>query len=450
MIITKMALPRRTFLRGMGVTLALPFLDAMVPALSMTAKAAATPRRLGFVYVPNGASMAHWQPQSAQGALTDLTPSLVPLEPFRDQLVLPIGLSQKQAESFGDGNGEHSRAGTVWLSGVHPKHTEGADVRNGPTADQIAAQTLGEETPLRSLEMAMEQTYLVGNCDNGYSCVYTNSISWRTATDPNPMETNPRIIFQRLFGDGGSAADRLAQAREDRSILDWVTGDLAKLQQGLGSSDRHAVTDYVDSVREIERRIQFAEQHNAESTLALPPRPVGVPESYDDHARLMFDLAALAFQADITRVFVFTLGKEQTNRAYPELGISEAHHAISHHQHDQVKLEKAHKINTYHLSLTAHFLEKLKATREGDGTLLDHSLILHGGGISDADQHSHINLPLVLVGGAGGLKGGRILRHPVDTPMNNLLLAMLDRVGVPAEKFGDATGPLPVEPLSGV
>jgi hypothetical protein len=449
MIITKMALPRRTFLRGMGVTLALPFLDAMAPALTSVAKAATSPRRLGFVYIPNGASMPHWQPKG-EGALTELSPSLAPLEPFKNQIIVPIGLSQKQAESFGDGNGEHSRAGTVWLSGVHPKHTEGADVRNGPTADQIAAFELGKDTALRSLEMAMEQTFLIGNCDNGYSCVYTNSISWRTATDPNPMETNPRIVFQRLFGDGGSAADRLAQVREDRSILDWVTGDLTRLQQSLGPSDRHVVSDYVDSVREIERRIQVAERQTGESPLVLPDRPVGAPESYEEHAKLMFDLTALAFQADITRVFTFTLGKEQTNRSYPELGVSDAHHAISHHQHDPVKLEKAHKINSYHLSLTAHFLEKLKATREGDGTLLDHSLILHGGGISDADQHSHIDLPLVLIGGAGGLKGGRILRHPQDTPMNNLLVAMLDRVGARAEKFGDATGRIPLEPLAGV
>lgn len=449
MFLTKMALPRRTFLRGMGATLALPFLDAMVPALSAVASAAAPVRRLGFVYVPNGASMIHWQPKG-NGTLTEMSPTLAPLEPFRNQVVVPIGLSQKQAEAFGDGNGEHSRAGTVWLSGVHPKHTEGGDVRNGTTADQIAAATLGKDTALRSLEMAMEQTYLIGNCDNGYSCVYTNSISWRTPTDPNPMETNPRIVFQRLFGDGGSAADRLAQVREDRSILDWVTGDLTRLQQSLGASDRHIVSDYVDSVREIERRIQVAERQSGASPLVLPDRPVGAPESYEDHAKLMFDLTALAFQADITRVFTFTLGKEQTNHSYPELGVSDAHHAISHHQHDPVKLEKAAKINTYHMSLTAHFLEKLRTTPDGDGTLLDHSLILHGGGISDADQHSHIDLPLVLIGGAGGLKGGRILRHPQDTPMNNLLVSMLDRVGVPAEKFGDATGELPLEPLSGV
>src|SRR5438093_5466874 len=307
MIIRKMALPRRTFLRGIGVTLALPFLDAMVPALSPIARAATLPRRLGFVYIPNGASMPHWRPSGGGSALSEMPPSLLPLEPFRSQTILPIGLSQKQAESFGDGNGEHSRAGTVWLSGVHPKHTEGADVRNGPTADQLAARELGKDTALRSLEMAMEQTFLIGNCDNGYSCVYTNSISWRTATDPNPMETNPRIIFQRLFGDGGTAADRLAQVREDQSILDWVTGDLTRLQRSLSSADRHIVGDYMDSVREIERRIQVAERQTKSSPLALPDRPVGVPESYEEHAKLMFDLMALAFQADITRVFTFTL-----------------------------------------------------------------------------------------------------------------------------------------------
>ena len=450
MMIHKMALPRRTFLRGVGTALALPFLDAMVPAFSPSMKAASAPRRLGFVYVPNGASMPHWKPAGNSGPLTQLPPSLLSLEPFKEQLIIPVGLSQKQAEAFGDGNGEHSRAGTVWLSGVHPKHTEGADVHNGTTADQIAARTLGKDTSLRSLEMAMEQSFLIGNCDNGYSCAYTNSISWRTPTDPNPMETNPRVVFQRLFGDGGSAAERLAQIREDRSILDWVLGDIATIQNRLGSADRHAVSDYLDSVRELERRIQVAERQNGESPLSLPDRPIGIPESYDEHAKMMFDLAALAFQADITRVFVFTLGKEQTNRAYPELGVTDAHHAISHHQHDPAKLEKAAKINAYHVGLTAHFLEKLKATPDGDGTLLDHSLILHGGGISDADQHSHIDLPLVLIGGAGGVKGGRILTHPVDTPMNNLLVAMLDRVGVPAEKFGDATGELPLEPLSGV
>jgi len=450
MFISKMALPRRTFLRGMGVTLGLPLLDAMVPAASVLANTAAKPvRRLGFVYIPNGAVMSQWQPED-EGALKTLSQTLSPLERFKDQVIVPIGLSQKQAEALGDGNGEHSRAGTVWLSGVHPKETEGADVRNGTTADQIAAQHIGGDTPLTSLELAMEQTYLIGNCDNGYSCVYTNSISWRSPTTPNPHDTNPRIVFQRMFGDGGSPEQRLAQMQQNRSILDWVTEDIAHLQRQLGPSDRNSVNEYLDSVREVERRLHVAERQHGESVIDLPDRPVGAPESYDEHAKLMFDLLALAFKADITRVFVFTLGKEQTNRAYPELGVNAAHHAVSHHQHDPIKFEQGSKINQYHIGLTAHFLDKLKSTPEGDGTLLDHSLVLHGGGISDANEHSHIDLPLVLIGGAGGVKGGKVLRHPKDTPMNNLLLSMLERVGVNTDPFGDATSSLPLAPLADI
>ena len=450
MFISKMALPRRTFLRGMGVTLGLPLLDAMVPAASVLANTAAKPvRRLGFVYIPNGAVMSQWQPED-DGALKTLSQTLSPLERFKDQVIVPIGLSQKQAEALGDGNGEHSRAGTVWLSGVHPKETEGADVRNGTTADQIAAQHIGGDTPLTSLELAMEQTYLIGNCDNGYSCVYTNSISWRSPTTPTPHDTNPRIVFQRMFGDGGSPEQRLAQMQQNRSILDWVTEDIAHLQTQLGPSDRNSVNEYLDSVREVERRLHVAERQHGESVIDLPDRPVGAPESYDEHAKLMFDLLALAFKADITRVFVFTLGKEQTNRAYPELGVNAAHHAVSHHQHDPIKFEQGSKINQYHIGLTAHFLDKLKSTPEGDGTLLDHSLVLHGGGISDANEHSHIDLPLVLIGGAGGVKGGKVLRHPKDTPMNNLLLSMLERVGVNTDPFGDATSALPLAPLADI
>jgi hypothetical protein len=442
MIIQKMALPRRSFLRGVGVTVALPLLDAMIPGLSA---APVSPRRLGFVYIPNGAVMSRWQPKDA-GALAELPYTLSPLAPFKDQLIIPIGLNQKQAESFGDGNGDHSRAGSTYLSGVHPKHTEGADVQNGTTVDQHAAQELGKDTRLRSLELAMEQVFLIGNCDNGYSCAYTNSISWRTPTDPNPMETNPRVVFERLFGDGGSAGARMARMREDRSILDFVDSGIAGLQKKLGAADRSIVSDYLDSVREIERRIQIAEgQQDGESALTLPERPIGTPETYEEHAKLMFDLIALAFQADITRVFTFTLGKEQTNQPYPQIGVNDAHHAVSHHQNDPVKLDKGAKINKYHVELVSQFLNKLKTTPEGDGNLLDHSLVLHGGGISDADAHSHMNLPLVLVGGAGGsLKGGRSVSYPAGTPMNNLHMALLEKVGVRTEKFGDATEALSI------
>jgi hypothetical protein len=339
----------------------------------------------------------------------------------------------------------------VWLSGVHPKRTEGADVRNATTVDQIAAQVLGKDTPLLSVEMALEQNYLVGNCDNGYSCVYWNTISWRTPTTPLPMEVNPRVVFERMFGDGGSPDQRLRQMREDRSILDSVNEAIGNLQRRLGAGDRTKVNEYLDAVREIERRIQVAERQGGEASLDLPERPVGVPESYDDHAKLMFDLAAVAFQADITRVFTLLLGREQTNRPYPFIGVPEAHHAISHHQNDPVKLAKCAKINQYHIDLLARFAGRLQSIEEGSGSLLDHSMILQGSGLSNSDQHSHIDLPLVLIGGgSGSLRGGRHLKYAKDTPMNNLHLALLDKVGVPVEKLGDSTGRIDLEPLAGI
>ena len=449
MFITKMALPRRTFLRGMGVAVALPLLDAMVPALN--AAPSGPVRRLGFIYTPNGATMAAWTPKGEGPLMPELSPTLSPLAALRDQVIVPTGLSQRQAESQGDGNGEHSRGPTTWLSGVHPKRTEGADVEAGVTVDQIAAQHLGKDTPLLSIEMALEQNYLVGNCDNGYSCVYWNTVSWRNPTTPLPMEVNPRVVFERMFCDGGSPSQRLTQIREDRSILDSVKDAISGLQNRLGIADRTRMSEYLDSMREIERRIQVAERQAGESPIALPDRPVGAPESYDEHAKLMMDLAALAFQADVTRVFTLLLGREQTNRPYPFLGVPEAHHAISHHQGDPAKFAKAAKINTYHIELLARFATKLRDTPDGDGNLLDHSMILQGGGLSNSDQHSHIDLPLVVVGGGGGqLKGGRHLRFPKDTPMNNLHLALLNKVGVPVEKFGDSTGRLELEPLSGV
>ncbi|MDA1094357.1 MAG: DUF1552 domain-containing protein [Acidobacteria bacterium] len=450
MIITKMSLPRRTFLRGMGTALALPLLDAMVPAATALAQTAASPtKRLGFIYIPNGANMGRWTP-SAEGAL-NLSPTLSPLAPVRDQIVIPTGLAHRQAEAWGDGNGEHSRASGVWLNGVHPRRTEGADVRAGTTADQIAAATLGRDTPLPSLELSLENSFVVGNCDNGYSCVYTNTISWRSPTTPLPMEHNPRVVFERLFGEGGTATERLARLGEDRSILDAVREDMTRLEQKLGPEDRGRVSQYLDAVREIERRIQRVEAQADDA--ALPEnlaRPVGIPESFDEHARLMFDLQALAFQADITRVFTFLVGREQSAQSYPEIGVPDAHHSTSHHQLDPGKLEQYAKINTYHVDLLSGFLQRLQATPDGDGSLLDQSLILYGGGISDGDQHSHIDLPLILAGGGGGqLKGGRHVRYPTDTPMTNLLVAMLDKAGVaPAEQFGDSTGRLDLQPLN--
>ena len=452
MIIKKLALPRRTFLRGMGATLALPLLDAMVPAASALAQTAAAPvKRLGFIYIPNGANMAKWTP-ATDGRGFDLSPTLSPLEPVREHVIVPTGLAQRQAEAWGDGNGEHSRASGVWLNGVHPKRTEGADVRAGTTVDQLAAREIGQDTPLPSLELAIENSYVVGNCDNGYSCVYTNTISWASPTTPLPMEHNPRVVFERLFGEGGTTAERLARMQEDRSILDAVREDMHALQRSLGPDDRTRVTQYLDAVREIERRIQRTEAQAEDATLPEDlSRPVGVPDSFDEHARLMFDLQALAFQADITRVFTFLIGREQTAQSYPQIGVPEPHHATSHHQLDPQKLESYAKINTYHVDLLSSFLQKLNATPDGDGSLLDHSMILYGGGISDGDQHSHIDLPLVLAGGgAGQLDGGRHIRYPTDTPMTNLLLAMLDKVGVRTELLGDSTGVATLEPLSDV
>ena len=441
MIITRKTLPRRTVLRGLGATLALPLLDAMTPPLAGLVGHAATPvRRLGWVYIPNGMSMGAWTPP-ADGPL-DLSPTLSPLAPYRDRMVVLSGLAQGQAEALGDGNGEHTRATATWLNGVHPRETEGADVRAGMTADQIAAEQLGRETPLPSLELAIDRDFLVGNCENGYSCIYMNTIAWRTPTTPLPMENNPRVVFERLFGEGGSTAERRAQFRKDRSILDAISDDLHRLEREVGAGDRARVTQYLDAVRAIERRIQLSERSDAE----LPPldRPVGIPESYTKHVGLMFDLAALAWQADITRVFTFMLGRELNGRAYPEVGIPESHHGLSHHRNDPEKLAQLAKINTFHVTLFRDFLETLAATPDGDGTLLDQSLVLYGAALSDSNKHLHYDLPLLLAGGSGGqLQGGRHLRYPRDTPMTNLLVSQLDKAGIRLDDgLGDSTGRL--------
>jgi hypothetical protein len=452
MIVTKMALPRRTFLRGLGATLALPLLDAMVPALSAASRTAAAPvRRLGFFYIPNGANMERWTPKG-EGRTFDFSPILKPLEPFRDRVVVVSGLDQKQAENFGEGVGEHARASAVWLNGVRPKRTEGADVMAGTTADQLAAADIGAGTPLPSLELALEPSFMVGNCDNGYSCVYMNTLSWRTPTTPLPMENNPRLVFERMFGDGGTTGERRAEMKRDRSILDAVTGDMNRLLKTLGGDDRARVSEYVDGIREVERRIQRAETQTDDTVLPdTLERPIGVPQSFDEHARLMYDLQALALQADITRVITFQIGREFSPRTFPNLGITDGHHTISHHQNNPERLEKYAKINTYHLELFAYFVDKLRNTPDGDGSLLDHSLLLYGGGISDGDKHSHLDLPLVLVGGSDGrLKGGRHVRYASGTPMNNLLLSVLDKAGVRTDQFGDATGRIELDYLTDV
>ena len=456
MFITKKHLPRRTFLRGMGATMALPLLDAMVPALSATAKTSANPvRRLGFIYFPHGSvswapgSQNLWTPSGGGGAL-ELSPILKKLEPVKDQTLVLTNMEHKNAQGNGtDGNAEHTRSNASFLSAARPKMTEGADVRLATTVDQIAAQQLCRDTRLPSLELTLENSFLVGNCDNGYNCVYVNTLSWSSPTTPLPMENNPRMVFERLFGEGGTVDERRAEMRKDRSILDSVTDDMSRLLSTLGSTDRNRVGQYVDAVREVERRIQRAEEQAGDSTLTLPDRPVGIPEGYDEHAKLMFDLLVLTYQADVTRVFSLQLGREQSARTFPWIGVNEGHHGISHHQDKPEKISAIAKINTYHIELLSYFIEKMAATPDGDGSLLDHSMVLHGSGMSNGNLHNHKNLPLVLLGGgAGQLRGGRHIKYKELTPMANLLLGLLDKAGVPAESFGDSTGRVDLEPLS--
>jgi hypothetical protein len=443
MIITKKHLPRRTFLRGMGVTLALPFLDSMVPAQTLLSKTAANPRmRLGYCYIPHGAVMSNWTP-AAEGSNFELSRTLMPLQPFRDQVVVVSNLAHKLAGAGGPGDsgGDHGRSPSVFLNGVHPKRTEGEDVRAGTTVDQIAAAAIGQDTPLPSLELATEDmTGLIGACDVGFSCTYTNTISWRTPTTPLPMEINPRVVFDRLFGDGSNAAERLSRIQRERSILDAVTSQVSHLQRGLGANDRNRVAEYLDNVREIERRIQLAEAKNSQS-VKVPTTPIGIPDDHVEHSKMMFDLMALAFQADITRVSSFMMAREVSYRTFPQIGVPDPFHATSHHQDNPEKLEKLTKINTYHVSLIAYFMDKMRSIQDGDGTLLDHSLVLFGSSMSNSNMHNHSPLPVFVAGGAcGRMKGGRHIKYPEETPMANLLATTLAKAGINEEHLGDSTG----------
>ena len=435
MIITKKALPRRTFLRGAGVTLALPLLDAMIPSFSDAAVAGPV-RRLGFVYIPMGCNWFQFFPKEV-GKLTELSPTLSTLTPVLNQVTVISNLELKN--SYSPGN--HATSNSGFLSAARAKMTEGADYELATTVDQIAAKQLGKQTPLPSLELAVDATTPIGACDGGMSCIYETSLSWSSPTTPLPAEANPRVVFERLFGDGGSAADRLAALREDGSLIDFVSEDIAHVQKKLGPGDRTKLSQYLDTVREIERRIQKAEQQTANSAAPDLTRPIGVPSAYGDHAKLMFDLQALAMQADITRVITFQLAREASTRTYPEVGVPEAHHPTSHHGNDPEKLEKLAKINAYHVSLFAYYLEKLKSTPDGDGSLLDHSMILLGSGMGNPDVHNHVNLPIVVAGGgAGKLKGGRHIKYEEPTPLANLHLTLLDKVGIHLDSFADSKG----------
>ncbi len=451
MIITQKALPRRTFLRGVGATLALPFLDAMTPAASALARQVTAPvRRLGFIYVPNGVIQEQWVPEQT-GRGFEFSPILSPLEPFRDQMLVLSGLAHRQADSFGDGNGDHPRATAVWLSGVHAWERRGrqgpTEIKLGVTADQIAAREFGKETPLPSLELALELPSAIA-CDTG-DCFYSNTISWRNETTPLDMEAHPRVVFERLFGEGGSAADRMAVMRQTGSILDSVTAEVARLEETLGPADRNKLDEYLDAVRDVEQRIQRSEARGPDAFVELPERPVDIPEQFEDHAKLMFDLQVLAFQADVTRVFTLMMAREASPRPYPQIGVPDQHHTVSHHRNDPEYIAKKAKIDTYHITLLADLLAKLRETPDGDGTLLDQSMIVYGGGIGNGNLHEHTNLPCLVAGGGGGrLNGGRHRAYAEDTPMSNLLLTVLDKAGVPADQLGDSTGLLNTAPLS--
>ena len=438
MTIGKTALPRRTFLRGTGAVLALPLLDAMVPALTALADTPASParlRRLGFVYMPMGCDVTRWTPPSGD-TLGELSPSLSPLAPVKENVAIISNLELRNAYP-----GTHATSNASFLSAAKAKRTESTDYYLGTTVDQIAAREIGRDTQLPSLELSMDLFSVVGQCDNGYACVYQNNLSWSSPTSPLPPEAHPRIVFESLFGEEGGTAERRASLRKRASLLDSVVEELARLQNSLGPSDRNRVDKYLESVRDVERRIQQAEASVDENPLRDVDRPLGVPVSYPDHARLMFDLQLLALEGDITRVITFQLAREASNRTYPEIGVSEPHHLLTHHGNDPEKIAKVAKINQFHVSLFAEFLEKLKSTPEGSGSLLDHVLYLYGSGMGNPNVHDHVNLPIIVAGGAAGhMRGGRHIQYKDATPLANLHLTLLDKVGVRVDSFADSDG----------
>jgi uncharacterized protein DUF1552 len=444
-IVTKRSLPRRTVLRGLGASLALPLLDGMVPAFGATHDIAGqSPRRVGVIYAPNGMNMADWTPTAEGGAL-ELSPILQPLAPFKDKVVVVSGLYNRAADQEpGEGSGDHSRSSAAFLTGAHARQTEGADLECGISMDQVVAKQFGKYTQLASLELALEANDLAGGCEHGYSCAYTGTIAWAGIKTPLPMENNPRAVFERLFGAGGSTdrQARLARIAKERSILDMVTARLDQLLKKVGSADRLKVTEYVEAVRDIERRIQRAEEQS-QRDLPTVVQPAGVPATYEEYAKVMFDLWALAWQCDLTRVSTFMFGREKSTRSYPEIGVPDPHHPLSHHQGRPERLVRLTKLNTFHMALFAHFLEKLRSTADGEGSLLDRAMIVYGSGMSNSDMHLHSDVPMLLVGGGSGhIKGGRHVRAENGTAMTNLYVSVLDNLGMPTERFGDSTGKL--------
>ncbi|HEV8416668.1 MAG TPA: DUF1552 domain-containing protein [Bryobacteraceae bacterium] len=438
--ITRKHLSRRTLLRGVGVSLGLPLLDSMVPAQTPLARTAATSKsRLSCIYVPHGATMDKWTP-AADGKAFEFTEILGPLEKFRDRVSIVSNLAHPAAGGVGsDAGADHARSAAVFLSGVHP---EQGSIHVGTTIDQIAAQRIGQDTPLPSIELSIEEVAL--SCGSGYACAYSNTISWKTPTTPLPMENNPQVVFEKLFGDGSNNADRLARKQQSRSLLDSVMDQVASLQRELPASDRTRLGEYLDDVREIERRIQKAE-NQIPADLKLPEAPVGVPESFDEHFKIMYDLQVLAFRAEITRVATLMYARDTSGAVYPQSGIRDGFHVASHHSNNRANMDKFALINKYHVEMLAYFLDKLKSTPDGDGNLLDHSMVLYGSSMSNGNQHDHDPLPVVLAGGASGqLSGGRHMTYAPHTPMSNLLLSMLDKLGIQADKHGDSTGKLEI------
>jgi hypothetical protein len=445
MIVTKKAISRRTVLRGVGAAVGLPLLDAMIPAFATAATTPVTARRLGVIYHPNGVIYDKWLP-TGTGAGFELSPTLVGLKPFREQLIVVTGLFADEAEANGDGGGDHSRASGCYLTGVHIRKSD-SQLENGISMDQIAAKTFERDTQLSSLQMIADDNSLVGDCDLGYSCAYSTTLSWMTPTLPLMAENNPRVLFERMFGSSDSTDARVRAARlsEDKSLLDSVNDRVNQLQKKLGRADNRKVDDYLTSLRDVERRIRKAEEQSSKElpdvTLTKMAQPAGIPTSFEDHVRLLYDLQLLAYQSDLTRVITFMYGREQTGRPYPQIGVPDPHHPVTHHQNNPVKMEKCTRIQRHHLMLFGEYLEKLRNTPDGDGSLLDHTVLLFGAGISNSDRHTHGPLPTLLLGGAGmGLKGGRHIVYPEHTPMTNLQLTLLNKLGVPAEKLGDSTG----------
>ncbi len=442
MIITGTHLPRRTFLRGLGASIALPMLDAMTPALAKAAPAAG-PKRLVFTYVPNGVSMAGWTPQGA-GANFALSPVLKPLAAFREDMLVLTGLAQRNGMALGDGPGDHARAAASYLTGVHPKKTAGADIRNGISADQIVAQALARETRFASIELGCDDSRTVGNCDSGYSCAYTNSLAWRSESSPMPPETNPRLVFERLFGADAhlDPATRERRLLHRRSILDLVGERTKQLTGTLGASDRRKVDEYLHAVREIERQIEVAESDMRDLRPGID-KPTGIPVAFADYVKLMYDLQVVAFQTDLTRVVTMMVGREGSMRTYPEIGVPDPHHPLTHHRNNAEWMARVEQINVFHAELFAYFVGKLKATPEGDSNLLERSMVVYGSGLSDGNRHTHDDLPVLVMGQGGGLlRTGRHVVYDKDTPMNNLFLTLMDGMGVKTDALGDSTGQL--------